>query len=197
MNIVFLRHGEAEPRDETGDFVENDLKRRLTEKGRYWQVPTDLGKFDLVISSPAERAKETARIASGGKEPVIIKSLSTHLWDGDWESVDGLFVNRGNISLEEVYSNASDKEMDAVRTISNEALKEVENGISKNKKSEPRILIVGHAMFLPALAEAFVGKYAQTIGSVIEMNKIVLGEGESFAYLSPRPRMRPVGRYGQ
>ncbi|VAW16828.1 hypothetical protein MNBD_BACTEROID05-75 [hydrothermal vent metagenome] len=179
MNIVFLRHGEAEGRKDTGDFVKDDLERRLTQRGRE-QVLTDLGRFDLVVSSPAERAKETARIA-GRMNPIIINSLSTHLWDGDWESVDSCFVNRGNISLHEMYDEINGIQLAAVKKIKEEAMRETEELVKKIGKDEPRVLVAGHAMFLPALAEAFALKDGNSRDKI---NNLVLGEGESFSYFS-------------
>jgi len=179
MDIVFLRHGEAEDRKNTGNLTRDDLERRLTEKGRT-QVPTNLGKFDIVFSSPAMRAKETARIA-GGMEPVIINALSTHLWEGDWLEVDDCFVNRGNICLHKMYDDITGVQLDAVKKIRNDAKREIERLVGKIGKAEPRVLVVGHSMFLPDLAIVFVGDDENYRDKIYNL---VLGEGESFSYSS-------------
>ncbi|HEC94104.1 MAG TPA: histidine phosphatase family protein [Candidatus Kaiserbacteria bacterium] len=198
MEIVFVRHGNAEPRDPNAkDFVADELARQLTEKGRS-QVPRNLGKFDLVFSSPAMRAKETAKIAAPGMDPTIINALSTHLWEGDWESVDNLFVNQGNRSLVEAYSIASEKEMEAVRAISMEAFEAIKKCVRENGLGVgSRILMAGHAMHLQALAEEFDAMYAhhpeewdgwdatQGLNWSTPIREVILSEGGSFRAIAP------------
>ncbi len=187
MNIVFIRHGEAYPRKGFEDSAKDDLERKLTEKGR-GQVPTNLGEFDIVVSSPAERAKETARIASGGKEPAIINSLSTHLWDGDWESVDHMFVNRkGKQSLEQVYESASVEERWAGRVITDAAFFSLDKLAKECVNKNPRILVAGHAVFLPALLMKCVEEYKDMFGGCNDREyaeKVVMKEAEVFSFIN-------------
>jgi len=80
MDLIILRHGEAEPR--AAGIV--DVDRALTNKGRedvrkvaVWIRSADLS-FDLIATSPLKRAKETAEIVakSLGKKSEIWPSLA-------------------------------------------------------------------------------------------------------------------------
>ncbi|MDH4183718.1 MAG: phosphohistidine phosphatase SixA [Nitrospinota bacterium] len=68
MDLYILRHAVAEAR--SADNVEDDGKRPLTAKGRAKMSKIAKGmkklgvKFDLLLSSPAIRAKDTARIVA-------------------------------------------------------------------------------------------------------------------------------------
>jgi phosphohistidine phosphatase len=94
--LWFLRHGEAE--EGSGD----DAARRLTEKGRKqaaWagraleQVGVEL---DACLSSPKERAVETARIAA---EPLGIEvDIAEQLRGGAFDPLE-LAAGRGEVLL--------------------------------------------------------------------------------------------------
>ncbi len=170
LEIIFLRHGEAE----SGNFVKSDLVRKLTKRGRN-NVPY-LGEFDLVLSSLAKRASETAVIAAGREPDAKIISLSTHCWNGDRKRVDAVFVALGNVALRDAYSQASCEQRRACADISKAAAKEVLLKISK--KSSQRILICGHALFLQALAQKIISE-----GEGDWVADIVLGEGKYFTVI--------------
>lgn len=183
--ITFLRHGEARPRRETNtvdEFVRDELSRELTEKGRA-EVPY-LGEFDLVVSSPAWRAIETATIAAGRKPDRIVIPLSTHLWptrndDNDWELVDAVFVNGGDKrSLAEAYASATQDQKKACERISSQAMKEILNysGLVKKNKT----LVVGHALHLQTMAREFWLWGEENGASIWD---IVLGTGEYFTII--------------
>jgi phosphohistidine phosphatase len=65
MELYLLRHGDAEPRELTG----NDAERALTAKGKRdvemvaGQARTGNVRPDVILTSPLKRAKETALIA--------------------------------------------------------------------------------------------------------------------------------------
>ena len=81
MDIYILRHGKAEERSQN---ITSDSKRRLTEVGK--KELEYIGKaiknldieFDLVVSSPLVRAKQTADIIL---KHVKIKKKSILVWD--------------------------------------------------------------------------------------------------------------------
>lgn len=69
MDLYFLRHGRALPRSE---WTESDEKRPLTEKSvcalahEVWTLARMGVKPDVLITSPAERAQQTAEIVASG-----------------------------------------------------------------------------------------------------------------------------------
>lgn len=69
MNLYMLRHGLAEELDSAG--LARDSERRLTPKGerKLWQIAQALKalevSFDLILSSPYVRARQTAEIVAG------------------------------------------------------------------------------------------------------------------------------------
>jgi phosphohistidine phosphatase len=103
--IWFLRHGEAEDGD-------NDFERRLTAKGE--RQSRDAGaalaaldvKFDLCLSSPRVRARDTARLAC---EPLGLEvTLEERLSGGRFDPLE-LAAGLGNVLLvghEPDFSNA-------------------------------------------------------------------------------------------
>jgi phosphohistidine phosphatase len=81
MNIHLLRHGIAAPLAEENDF--RDEKRRLTPEGELKLRRAAQGlkllqvSFDLIVSSPLIRAKETAEIVA----EVIKYKPAIDIWD--------------------------------------------------------------------------------------------------------------------
>jgi len=179
--FCFLRHGEARPRKETNtmnEFIQDELIRELTEKGR--SEIEFLGDFDLVVTSPAWRTIETARFASARNPDRIIIPLSTHLWPSvndnkDWELVEKVFVWSDYNSLEEVYVASTEDEIRACERITKQAVEEIANLIYDHK----RILIVGHALHLQAVADRMFGEDVKNV-SREQIRKIVLGIGQYF-----------------
>lgn len=80
MDVFILRHGKAEERSTN---VASDSKRSLTEVGKKDLAEIAKGmknldiEFDLIISSPLNRAKETADIIS----EKLYKKKKIALWD--------------------------------------------------------------------------------------------------------------------
>lgn len=80
MDIFILRHGKAEERSPN---ITSDSKRSLTEVGKKELVEIARGmknldiEFDLIISSPLNRAKETADIIS----EKLYKKKKITIWD--------------------------------------------------------------------------------------------------------------------
>ena len=102
MDLYALRHAIAVDR-ESPDYVHNDSKRPLTRKGRRRmrreaQGMARLGlKFDLILSSPYVRARETsARLRAAGKSqlvdrrPMNIASIESALRKHSLDPVIGL-----------------------------------------------------------------------------------------------------------
>src|SRR5215472_14320559 len=88
MNIFILRHGIAVERGTEG--FENDSERPLTAKGKRQlrksaaAMRTMRLRFDLILSSPYERAKRTAEIvAEGLKLKKRLKFSDALKYDGD------------------------------------------------------------------------------------------------------------------
>jgi phosphohistidine phosphatase len=89
MRIILFRHGPAEPRDD-GRWPD-DLKRPLTERGTSRTRRSARGIVRLepttsrVLTSPATRALETARLLSEalhlGAEPEVVQALAP---GGSW-----------------------------------------------------------------------------------------------------------------
>ena len=81
VDIYILRHGKAEDRMNT---VTSDSKRRLTEVGKTELEDVSKGiktlgiEFDVVVSSPLIRAKQTAEIAL---KHVKSKKKSITIWN--------------------------------------------------------------------------------------------------------------------
>ena len=81
MNIHLLRHGIAAPLAEENDF--RDEKRRLTPEGELKLRRAAQGlkllqvSFDLIVSSPLIRAKETAEIVA----EVLKYKPAIDIWD--------------------------------------------------------------------------------------------------------------------
>jgi phosphohistidine phosphatase len=90
MRIIFFRHGPAESRDDSR--WPDDLKRPLTERGtaRTRRSARGIARLEpatsQVLTSPATRALETARLLSAAlhmdAEPELVKSLAP---GGSWK----------------------------------------------------------------------------------------------------------------
>ncbi len=161
IEICFIRHANARPRHKTNtinDFVRDELHRELTKQSeKEIKSISNLGSFDIVISSPAKRAIDTAELVSGKKSDYIVSSLSTHLWNGDWKSVDNAFVNwygPSRNTLRKVYSQISRKEKLACEDITKQAFDKIMEIILKEKNAK-KFLIAGHDLHLQALALKF------------------------------------------
>jgi len=95
--IWILRHGDAE--DGAG---KDDIERELTEKGE--RQARDAGRalkalgvsIDLCLTSPAVRARDTARLAAA--ELGVSVEEDQRLWGGDWDPFD-LAAGRGDVIL--------------------------------------------------------------------------------------------------
>ena len=86
MNLYLLRHGIATPRGTSGGFV--DSKRQLTAEGRAKirraaKGMAELGlDFDLILSSPYLRARQTAEIVADVFDAETQLRFSDHLKPG-------------------------------------------------------------------------------------------------------------------
>jgi len=95
--IWVLRHGDAE--DGVG---KEDIERKLTEKGE--RQSRDAGRalkrlgasIDVCLTSPAIRARDTARLAC--QELGVAVEEDRRLWEGDWDPFD-LAAGRGDVIL--------------------------------------------------------------------------------------------------
>lgn len=96
MRIVIARHGNTEK-------AEKDLDRKLSETGvgQAYGLGTRVGRhFDLVVSSCALRANQTARLATGCEsEPVVLNILYRPESDSDWEILNKMFEELRYASL--------------------------------------------------------------------------------------------------
>jgi len=96
MDIIFVRHGEAEKADTGMD----DSERRLTQKGEHDIKKTAVmikkhvktGNEIYIWSSPAVRAIQTARILADELEITTISSFD-FIWNGDYS---GFSMETGN-----------------------------------------------------------------------------------------------------
>ena len=85
MNLLVIRHGIAQDRDEWAGTGEDDTLRPLTEKGRRSMRGVARGlarlapKPDVLATSPLTRATQTAEIvtaAYGGVDTVLLEQLA-------------------------------------------------------------------------------------------------------------------------
>jgi phosphohistidine phosphatase len=95
MNIFILRHGIAVERGTAG--FEKDSERPLTAKGKRQLRKSAAAmkkmklRFDLILSSPYERAKRTAEIVAGElKLKKRLKFSDTLKYEGDPEELIGV-----------------------------------------------------------------------------------------------------------
>ncbi|MCE7735568.1 MAG: histidine phosphatase family protein [Candidatus Heimdallarchaeota archaeon] len=105
MYVHFIRHGQSEA-NLSKTIIQGQLNSSLSEKGR--QQAADLSEkltfnFDLVYSSPLERAKQTAIISLQGLDWDVSKIKYDddlrEIWMGNWE---GLTFEEIGISREEL-----------------------------------------------------------------------------------------------
>lgn len=152
MKIEIMRHGLAEKR-QSG---QKDIDRPLMESGKEF-IPR-LGEFDAVFSSPAKRCIETATLASG-QEPKIIRSLSTHLWDGKvsklegWELVEKCYYlpngKMTEVPLAIAWQNLSKPEKKAWKSITSDAMNTIFHSFGN---VWDRVLICTHQLHAQAIA---------------------------------------------
>jgi phosphohistidine phosphatase len=97
MNIFILRHGIAVERGTKG--YEKDSDRPLTAKGKRQLRKSAAAmremklRFDLILSSPYERARRTAEIVAGElKLKKRLKFSDTLIYEGDPEALIGQIV---------------------------------------------------------------------------------------------------------
>lgn len=88
MNLYLLRHGVAEERGAPG--YDDDRQRPLTSKGerKLWRITEAMRElelsFDVILSSPLVRARQTAEIAAEALDAQKKLRLCDHLTpDGD------------------------------------------------------------------------------------------------------------------
>lgn len=161
-NYFLMRHGEAGNNIEEKITAENS-KFKLTENGRQ-QVENsinnaNLGKIDIIISSPFVRAKETAEIVSqkiGHKTENIIYDDRIREWE-----VSSIFDGKGRDELFQYYSIAYlEKTEEALP--GSESFQSLVKRLGdfiydiENKYEGKNILIVGHFCAFKALS--FVAK---------------------------------------
>ncbi len=168
MKITIIRHGMTEKRLGGQD----DLDRPLTKKCEEF-IPR-LGEFDAVFSSPARRCIETAKLASG-QNPIVINSLSTHLWNGKvgdvegWELVEKCYYmedgSMAEIPLAMAWKNISTLEQEAWEIITNEAMNEMFHGYGYEWND---VLICTHQFHAQALAFKILGGKHQSSAIVAE-----------------------------
>ena len=83
MKIIFVRHGQTQCNVDKINYTTNDLLHPLTNRGEQQAIFTgkylnSFGKFDLIISSPLLRAKQTAELISKEidyKNKILINDL--------------------------------------------------------------------------------------------------------------------------
>ncbi len=159
MKIIIIRHGVAEKRLSGQDDLDRPLMKNCEEF-----IPR-LGEFDAVFSSPARRCIETAKLASG-QNPIVINSLSTHLWNvkvdnvEGWELIEKCYYlpdgSMAEIPLTMAWKNISaPKQSEAWRLITGEAISKMFHGygIAWN-----RVLICMHQFHAQMLAIRLLGE---------------------------------------
>lgn len=176
--IFFVRHGKAGPAPEG----KGDIDRPLNEKGHNQALDRreelDGIDFDLVISSPALRARETAvRVAAAADGDVIVaQSLYPDPTDNDLGTrLDKLF-GLPHLGYVPVSAYLKEKDGDVLTDWAAVARHEVLALIEKHG-SPKNVLIAGHAVAIPALAMA-IAEDTELPDEIAEIN---LGECEGFA----------------
>lgn len=156
MKITFVRHGNTNK-------AENDLDRRLTEIGvqqaRERRQALLNPKFDLVLSSIAPRARDTAAIIAGIDMSSVITLEALYLPKDpcDKKAIDDMFDSFGYAPLR-AYRNAD---------VTNALVRYGKNGAAaifyaisakiEKDVSIDNILVVGHAVLLNAIVAHMVG----------------------------------------
>lgn len=139
IRFTLIRHGNAED-------GEPDETRHLTEKGR--EQATGCRKkmepisFDLVISSSAERARETATILSGSKSIIFLDELYYSPNEADYDAMEALIDQLGCATLQAYY----DKDKSLMERYGNSTNRTIRQLVRKHKAKD--VLIVGHAPLL-------------------------------------------------
>lgn len=145
MEFTLIRHGNAEE-------AKDDFKRKLTLLGMRQAMgrKLDLEKeFDIVISSPAPRAFQTASIIAGiGISNVILcKELYSPASISDDEAMDKLFEELDCDPLQKYL----ERDADLFNRYGRYAHDAVWERIANNHDIED-VLIVGHAILLNTVA---------------------------------------------
>lgn len=148
MEFTFIRHGNAEE-------FEDDFKRKLTLLGMRQAMDRKLDlekEFDIVISSPAPRAFQTASIIAGtGISNVILcKELYSPASISDDEAMDKLFEELDDSPLRQYL----ERDVELFNRYGRYAHDAIWNKIANNHEIED-VLIVGHAVLLNAVAGCF------------------------------------------
>ena len=153
MKVYYIRHGKSAKVQPPA----SDLKRSLNEEGQQQaeRRGAKLGSihFNLVLSSPAIRAVETAGIIGAG--PAVSALPQLYIPDNeDGKFLDALFERLGYATLREYEENgaAAPLQRSALATI-----RAIQMCLMMVARRE-NILVVGHAILLNAIGVCLQGR---------------------------------------
>lgn len=156
MKLYIVRHGQTNnnlngiiqgisdtPLNDNGINQAKELKEKIKDV-----------KFDLVISSPLQRAKQTAEILNDSKAELICDNRIIERNAGDFEGKDHNQYDLGN-----VWDYKLNTDLDAHVEKVQDLFKRANDFLSdiKNKYQDKTILIVSHSGFIRALHHTIVG----------------------------------------
>jgi phosphohistidine phosphatase SixA len=162
--VAFLRHGKTSPKPESG----SDFDRVLTEDGRRQARDAGLsfGKdlkpfYHKILVSPAPRTKDTASIflsSSGVAEDSVGLIPVQHLYDGTMQpGGPPLFQKIGYAPLRDYLEATGEQDRETSRRLlgsyAEGAVESIMNALdSPDEDQSTTLLVVGHAVYLPAAA---------------------------------------------
>ena len=160
LHITLLRHGKADktlPDHRLHPLSEVGIAQAVNRRTKL-----DEPKYDLVLHSHLLRARQTALTVAGldeGNETLEIKSLFPEDSDPRMAAVNELFDKLGYAPLSAYEAQARG----SLDSIALEMKSDVWNAIARAFFRHDRIqnvLLVGHAVLLPALCQALTGQAA-------------------------------------
>ncbi|MDB5238305.1 MAG: hypothetical protein JWM46_575 [Candidatus Kaiserbacteria bacterium] len=176
MQIFCFRHGKAVPVTEGG----KDIDRVLGEIGKNQALDrrAKMGdpRFDLVISSPAPRALDTAAIVSGGNEDtfVVVPDLYPDPSKEVGKQIDNAFARLAYVPVAQYLEDPEGK---AIMTWAHNVWYEDIKGRLGNAEC---VAIFGHAVCLQALGIQICEDHGYAAAQIIQLGNLNLGECEGF-----------------
>lgn len=183
--IVFLRHGNAAkaiPGQEDADRLLTDVGFNQAECVGAKIRPS--GPFDLIVSSPAARARLTAMRATGAAPEAIVDEplLGTNPPGANHAVLDEAFTKLGYASLAAYFESDATEEVKLLGAKAAGRILDLASGIVTKNHRLPVILVAGHAILLPAAIWAIGNLLSPTnAGRIIleQVTSLNLGEANA------------------
>ena len=149
MILYVVRHGETS-KNKLG-LIQGQTECDLTEKGikdaEKLKSTVDSLDIDIVISSPLERAKDTARIITSNKYPI---NIDDRIIERDWGMCEGAHISEvDTVKCWNFYANTDNNHIEKVQDL----LARVSDFLEdiKAKYKDKNVLVVAHSAVLRAI----------------------------------------------